>query len=118
MTHQPSAAADAGNPYAVLRAWEKLRLLYNAILIPWSILVAAVFADAQSMWLPLGLIGCGLLVKVCFCVGPVAELYCVWLGLPAVPVRWVLFGTGTLFTMVGAGFTLSPVFQPVMIHPQ
>jgi hypothetical protein len=73
-------------------AWEKLRILYNGILI-------AVFLVAMSgmkggpwgvreLWWFLFFL---LLINVSFCVGHIAEGYMCYFGIPRTAARWMSF---------------------------
>ncbi|MBA4065138.1 MAG: hypothetical protein C0501_15770 [Isosphaera sp.] len=96
--------AEAASPYAVLKSWEKLRLVYNAVLVPWVLLNVAAARpagwDDPVFWA--GVATAGLGANVCFCAGPVAEAYLAWLGADAAAARAWLFALGTGFTALGA----------------
>ena len=78
-------------------AWERLRVWFNTILV----LVVVVSALPQrELWFSYRLnyycIEGAILANICFCVGLVAESYLRVVGWWRDPLRWVLFGLGTL----------------------
>lgn len=80
-------------------AWEKLRLIYVAILGVETILIG--LTGDGAAWDPgfwLIVILCAMVANVCFFAGPILETYVRWLGFPTKALRWVLFIAGTLFT--------------------
>lgn len=104
---------------SVFLAWEKLRVVYNALLIP--LVVVLLFTasrdwdpDCPPAWAgneagqlnwPLALVQCvvwGLMSNVCFFLGPTTEAYASWLGWRSAVLRYVLFSLGTLFTAIAA----------------
>jgi len=96
---------ETPDPHHAVKRWEKLRLVYNAILVPWSIFLIAVLPESP-LW-PLELFVGGFLANVCFCIGPVAETYLVWIGANAQIARGWLFALGTAFTALAAFATLA-----------
>ncbi len=108
----PSASHAAGDRTALgelVHAWEKLRLLYNAILILPGIGVLLLWITRQDMPVPLAVI-CGILVgigaNIAFMLGPLAELYLRGLfrnGAPLGKGRLLVFGAGLV---VSAGVML------------
>lgn len=98
--------AGASDPYAVIRRWEKLRLLYNAVLVPWTVLLIAVLPGGGTAG-PADVFVGGLVANACFCAGPVAEAYLVGVGAPARAARGWLFALGTGFTALAALLALS-----------
>jgi hypothetical protein len=100
--------AEGANPYGVLKRWEKLRLLYNAVLIPWSVLNIMAFRPGggdPGLWEDV-ILG-GLAANVCFCLGPVLETYLAWLGANPRAARGWLFALGTAFTALAAAVAIS-----------
>ena len=78
-------------------AWEKLRLLYLAVLVPFTLLLAGTaITQAEVLWL---VISGGLFANLCYFAGPLVETYVRWLGYEGRWPRWFLFITGTVFTM-------------------
>ena len=97
-------APAADDQHLAIKKWEKLRLLYNALLIPWTLLTIMI-------WQPNGVgdphfmadvIAGGLIANISFCLGPVLEMYLVYLGANTSAARIVLFGVGTAFTALAA----------------
>lgn len=99
---EPTATLD---PHLVLKQWEKLRLVYNAILIPWTIFLLVVLPRGTAALFDV--IAGGFIANVCFCFGPVAETYLVWIGANAQTVRGWLFALGTVVTAIGAWAALA-----------
>lgn len=102
--HLLAADADAGEPYGVLRKWERLRLLYNAILVPLVVVATLLFGSGllpdHRFWE--AVVFGGVVSNVCFCLGPILEFYLVRLGAGARAARGWLFGLGTAFTAFAA----------------
>ncbi|MFO0825948.1 MAG: hypothetical protein U0792_22985 [Gemmataceae bacterium] len=98
-------APDGKNdPHEALKNWERLRIRYNAILVPFVLVATAMlrprwFGDLE-FWADA--IAGGIASNVCFCLGPVFELYLVWLGANPNTARKWLFGLGTAFTALAA----------------
>jgi hypothetical protein len=86
----------------VFFAWEKLRLAYNALLAVTGIGMMILKAEFSPLIVVFAA-GPILLANLCFCVGPVAEGYLCWFGLPRRPVRWIIFGLGLLIAL---GYTV------------
>lgn len=87
---------------AVIVAWERLRIIYNVVL-----LVAGV--GAISLWeflgmvpVLLGVVGVGIGANACFFAGPLAELYSMGIrrsGPWKSSGRWLVFGGGLGFSL-------------------
>ena len=96
---------------AVFLQWEKLRLLYLGILIPFTLLVFG----ASGLLTPAGLVlavFAGLFANVCYFAGPALETYLRWLGVRGAWPRWLLFAAGTSLTMVlCVGLALGQLLQ-------
>jgi hypothetical protein len=100
-----SVAAPAARP--IFRAWERLRLVYNAAL---ALVVMVCLSPGQeaepAFWL---FLACQAVVaNLCFFAGPLGEWYAAWLGYRGRATRWVLFGSGLLFAVALALETLRP----------
>lgn len=117
----PSATVADSQPFvrAVFLDWEKLRVVYNAVLV---VLVLACLLTAPRDWdpdypaawrgaepgrlnWPLALLQCsvwGVVSNLCFFLGPAVEAYAAWLGWRSPLLRYGLFLLGTLFTAVMA----------------
>jgi hypothetical protein len=95
----------------VFLAWEKLRLLYNAILAAVVCWVGSGLLAHSAFWPQL--LMDAFLANVFFCLGPCLEGYiCLFggNGTPRATVRAVLFFLGTLLSVVlalGALFSMS-----------
>lgn len=99
--------ADDSAAYRVLKNWEKLRLVYNAVLIPWSSLSVLVLRrDGTDPLLWFSIITGGVIANVCFCLGPVLESYLVWVGANPRTARGWLFALGTAVTALVATLTI------------
>jgi hypothetical protein len=62
----------------LVRGWEKLRLLYNGLMILPGICVLTLWVTRQLLPLPTAIIGgilTGIAANVAFMLGPLAELY-------------------------------------------
>jgi hypothetical protein len=91
----------------VFFAWEKLRLLYNSMLIV-AVLGTALKAG-YSMLVGIFFVEPAIYANLCFCAGPVAEGYLTWLGLPRRPCRWIIFWVGFFITLTFA-IIYTPIF--------
>lgn len=109
----PNAAADAWQPSESIRAWERLRLWYNAALAGEVLLLFLPFAPyLLTMSVVLFAVETAILANVCFCVGPVAEHYLGFSGFRGSWVRRSLFVVGTLFAMLLALIAVIETFVP------
>lgn len=103
------------SPWPTIRriflAWEKLRLLYNAILIPWT-LIGIGSAWPLSNFVLVEIVFCGFAANVLFLAAPAVESYIAWLGFESPMIRWGLFIAGTLFTMLLAAAVVLSVAHP------
>jgi hypothetical protein len=82
---------DHPDAMAVFFAWEKLRLVYNAVLaiVVLGFLGVSGAETSLRFWFQLALAAGG--ANLCFCAGPVAEGYLCWFGLERRTVRVLLF---------------------------
>ena len=89
-------------------AWEKLRLVFNGVLIAWTLFLA-IFGGpdllATADFWTLATFG-GIVVNICYFAGPIVETYVTWLGFPMPVLRWVLFFLGTLVCAAAATLAL------------
>lgn len=93
-------APDTASARQVFVAWEKLRIVYNAVLVAVVVTVAA-FADVKFDIEFLRFLGiCAVAAILVYCAGPVAEGYAALLGVARRASRIVLFTLGLLI----AGF--------------
>lgn len=85
-------------------AWEKLRLIYNGVLIALTLTVALINVGETlfnlEFWLNCiaGAIG----ANICFVIGPILETYVNWLRGESKQLRTLLFVAGTLLSALFA----------------
>ncbi len=125
--YAPPAAASAGepaNPLAfgeLVRAWEKLRLIYNALLILPGIGVVVLWVARTDLSLPVALIlsvPVALGANAAFFLGPMAELYFRAMFRAGAPIgrgRWLIFGAGLV---VAAGVFLTAALLAIAYGDQ
>lgn len=94
---------------AICLSWEKLRLVYNGVLVLES--VCLYFLLGMHDWVTpyFYLVVLPVLVviaNVCFTLGPAVECYLFFLGFYRSYLRWVLFVPGMLFAIFLALMTL------------
>ncbi len=83
----------------VFLAWEQLRFLYVLVLAALSVSVLGLQPlKTIDKWIEL--IAAGVFANVFYMAGPIVETYLRWLGLKSLLPRWILFGSGLLFSMV------------------
>ena len=107
-TSNPYAAPPAGESFtkgfekpefdfgAIIKRWEILRLVYNGVLIPWSIFLL-MFSQAMAgiiLALPIG----GVVANILFFLGPTVEAYMTWFGFWWRPFTYLLFLAGLALT--------------------
>src|SRR6516225_2375454 len=99
----PVPSIRAGEPtfMDVFFAWEKLRLLYNGLLI---LAVSAILLNAGHNVLVVGMVFVepAIYANLFFCAGPVVEGYLSWLGFRHPACRWYIFTVGLFFSFVTA----------------
>jgi hypothetical protein len=87
---------------SVFFGWERLRVVYNLILVgtvlPPGFVSGKILHPAFWVFALSEAVG----ANVCFCAGPVAEGYLCWFGLPRLPVRCALFVIGTMLAVAAA----------------
>jgi len=89
--------------HAAFLAWEKLRLVYNTILLCEVLVTCACifgwseFGNMRFWW---NLAYCCFAANVCFCVGPWAEGWLTMLAGDRHAVRAFIFVLGTLFACI------------------
>jgi hypothetical protein len=102
--HLIATDEQATDPYEAIRKWERLRLLYNAILVPLVVVATLLFGGGllvdHRYWG--AVVFGGVVSNISFCLGPVLEFYLVRLGASAQTARGWLFGLGTAFTALMA----------------
>jgi hypothetical protein len=111
--YAPPSAAPLASDHATLgelvRAWEKLRLIYNGIMILPGIGVLVLWITRQQLPIPSAVVGgilFGIGANVAFMLGPLAELYLRGLfrnGASLGKGRLLVFGAGLV---VSAGVML------------
>jgi hypothetical protein len=103
----PALPADDQRPALreIVFGWERLRLLYNAILAIPGILVLNAMAGEYGMPLLIAILSAVFVAvgaNLCFLLGPLVELYLRGIfrqGQPLGRGRWLLFGSGTLLSL-------------------
>jgi len=104
----PGSGEEPPSEKAALReivlGWERLRLLYNGLLLIPGLVVVAVWSTRQGMPFPVGVVGAvlvGLGANLAYFLGPLAELYLRGLFRDGEPIgrgRWLLFGAGVVIS--------------------
>ena len=95
----------------VFLAWEKLRIVYVIILSVVTLMLTG--ATGFSNWQVLRLIIEGAVVaNVAYFAGPTIETYIQWLGYERMWPRWLMFGSGTLLSIVLAVGVLATALLP------
>jgi hypothetical protein len=90
--HLPNIRVKEPTFMEVFFAWEKLRLIYNALLI---IVVLAMLLQAGSSPLTAVFFALhALAANLFFCAGPVGEGYLCWIGVSRQSSRWIVFCFG------------------------
>ena len=80
-------------------AWERLRVVYVAILAVITILLIAPGGFLNGRVLLLTVEG-AVIANAAYFAGPTIETYIKWLGYDRTWPRWVMFGAGTLLSIV------------------
>ncbi len=106
--HQSRAVQCDFGP--IIWRWEKLRCLYNAVLVPWVLGLAIIFhaheLSSLVFWIEVAL--AGGVANLCFLIGPAAEGYGAYFGGWRFATTMILFLIGTIFTVAVAGLLLGP----------
>ncbi|MEO5714291.1 MAG: hypothetical protein ABIT37_12460 [Luteolibacter sp.] len=117
-------AADSSDPDIaalgeLVRAWEKLRLLYNGIMILPGLGVLALWISRANLPIPVAIVFAiivGLGANTAFFLGPLAELYLRALfrrGEGIGKGRWLIFSAGLVVSAAVVLFScVIPVFWP------
>ena len=98
----PSIRLVEATAMEVFFAWEKLRLVFNGLLVT----IAVAMMIHKLAFSPLiAILGAypALLANLGFSLGPIAEGYLCWFGMQRSAARWCVFGLGSL---VAAVFTV------------
>lgn len=92
-------------PRGVFRAWERLRLWYNLILVVTTVLIGlrigrvpVSLADVPHF--VVGLLPLAVAANVCFFTGPAIEAYVNWLGAGSPWIRPVIFTAGVVISLL------------------
>ena len=112
MTPTVSQAMDVSHQQGqfkqVVIAWEKLRLLYNVIMLLVGVIALFVFVNyyrESSTKVLLQVITFAIFTNLCFFAGPLCELYLRAFRdiTNAQSLRWILFILGTVISLIPAG---------------
>ena len=110
---EPAVVSDSIWPVAkrTFLAWEKLRLVYNGILIFMSVAYALAWSSLFTIEFWLVAIFGAIVCNVCFMLGPILETYIAWLGFRTRELRLVFLTLGTLATAGVALAILTSMFR-------
>ncbi|MCU0797434.1 MAG: hypothetical protein MUF31_16055 [Akkermansiaceae bacterium] len=84
----------------IVSGWERLRLLYNLVLLLPGVIVLILWNQRQQMPFGFGLVSAAMVAigaNIAFFLGPLAELYFRGLFRQGAPIgrgRWLIFGAG------------------------
>ena len=92
----------------IIRRWERLRIVYNLVLIPWVLLILFVSQTAPPGVI-LMVVPAGILANLLYLLGPAVEAYMTWFGCWHVSLTALLFLAVLGFTAVIA---LLSITQP------
>ena len=92
-------------------AWEKLRVVYVAVLAVITILLIAPSGFLNPRLLLLTAEG-AVIANIAYFAGPTIETYMKWLGYDRAWPRWVMFAGGTLFSIILAVGVLATGLLP------
>ena len=85
----------------LLMAWERLRVVYNLVLI---VIVVIIAASRRMLWsdhrFPVFLFERVVLANLCFCAGPVIDGYLHLLKIGGRPSRLILFFCGLVLSIL------------------
>ena len=101
----PALDLDFGT---ILKRWERLRIVYNAILIPW-VLVILLLSQTASPGIIILVVPAGLLANLLYLLGPAVESYMTWFGFWHDSLTILAFLSGLGFTAIMA---LLAITQP------
>jgi hypothetical protein len=91
--------------------WEKLRIVYIAVLAGVSMLLAGPQGLNKPDVIRI-LVEGAVIANVLYFAGPVIETYVAWLGFRPCWLRWLLFGGGTLLSILLAIASLFGLMFP------
>lgn len=90
--------------------WEIMRLIYNFVLLVVGLGTSYPFiSKIGEDWYVIQAVVYGLVANVCFCFGPLAELYLYAFGIKIAYWRYLLFG-------IGLGFSIALTLAGVMFY--
>jgi hypothetical protein len=98
-TKSPRSESRSGAESArdVFLAWERLRLLFNVILVVESLFLGMPHLPDGGFWA--FLVVSAIMANVCFCAGACAEGYLSLLGFRREAARYIVFAVGTSLSM-------------------
>ena len=94
--------------------WEKLRVVYNVVLLCVVLTVFLLTKRGEVNWFTLGwvcVMGC-LGANLCFFAGPAADAYLNWLGYRHAAITAILFALGLLLSIL-----LAAAFVSISLNP-
>jgi hypothetical protein len=100
---EPGKPVPSGQPLreiarATFLAWERLRMIYIAVLGVLTLLLGWGSFGSFEYWLTV--VGGAVVANVCFFAGPIVETYVTWLGYQGKWLRTSLFLIGTIFSCI------------------
>ncbi|MDX1962144.1 MAG: hypothetical protein SFX18_03260 [Pirellulales bacterium] len=88
--------------------WERLRLVFNAVLVALSLIVGSAFGLLNTFRFWLLCVEGGIVLNICYFAGPVVESYFTWLtGRELKDMGFILFILGTILCMLAAVFSIA-----------
>lgn len=90
----------------IIRRWERLRIVYNLILIPWVIALLGVSTGPPGIIIIVPF--AGILANGLYLLGPAVEAYMTWFGFWHVSMTIGLFLAGLAFTAAAAAVAILP----------
>ncbi len=99
----PKTLQEVPSAKNIFLKWERLRLVYNAVLVVTVVVAWARWGchhGCVHAGVPVFLIARAIMANVCFTAGPAVEAYASWLGCRARWLRPALFILGTLFAIL------------------
>lgn len=82
----------------ILRRWERLRIVYNAVLIVWTLFLLVLLMGRTPVALMVAVPFGGLLANLLYLLGPAIEAYVTWFGFWHRSMTYILFLAGLGFT--------------------
>ena len=93
-------------------AWEKLRIVFVAILGLMTLLLG--FGELTNVKFWTVVIPGAIAANICFFAGPIVETYVTWLGFESIVLRVAMFTFGTLLSLILAAGALAGLMLPDM----